>query len=203
MSLASRTLGAYSTVKTATVTLSDTASPHSVDYQGITDNYETVHFRRPERGGPAQRGHRLPGLLECAERPGPAWPWSTRWVAWPTTRSPKASATTATPRWPTRPPASGRPTSGAVTPPAVAPPVRWSSGPASRRYQNFGRLSQLQPDDPGRGQPVRSPVGADADAAQATWPVRSWSALPGQPASPSRSPSGPWPRPVRPVSPAC
>jgi Peptidase inhibitor I9 len=47
VNLASRTLGAYMAVKTATVTLSDTASPHSVDYQGITDNYETVTFQVP------------------------------------------------------------------------------------------------------------------------------------------------------------
>jgi hypothetical protein len=45
--LASRTLGAYSTVKTARVTLSDTASPHSTDYQGINDNFETVRFHVP------------------------------------------------------------------------------------------------------------------------------------------------------------
>jgi hypothetical protein len=47
VNLTSRTLGAYTTVKTATVTLSDTSSPHSVDYQGITDNYETVTFQVP------------------------------------------------------------------------------------------------------------------------------------------------------------
>src|SRR5262249_27543591 len=47
VSLASRTLGAYTTVKTATATLSDTGSPHSVDYQGINDNYETVTFQVP------------------------------------------------------------------------------------------------------------------------------------------------------------
>jgi hypothetical protein len=45
--LSSRTLGAYSMVKTATVTLSDSTSPHSIDYQGITDNVETVNFRVP------------------------------------------------------------------------------------------------------------------------------------------------------------
>jgi hypothetical protein len=45
--LSSRTLGAYSTVKTATVTLSDSASPHSTDYQGINDNFETVNFTVP------------------------------------------------------------------------------------------------------------------------------------------------------------
>ncbi len=45
--LASRTLGAYSTLKTSTVTLSDGASPHSTDYQGINDNFETVNFHVP------------------------------------------------------------------------------------------------------------------------------------------------------------
>jgi hypothetical protein len=45
--LSSRTLGAYSPISTANVTLSDTASPHSVDYQGFTDNYQVVHFRVP------------------------------------------------------------------------------------------------------------------------------------------------------------
>jgi len=49
VSLSSRTLGSYSPIKTATVTLSDTTSPHSVDYQGITDNYEVVHFYVPPR----------------------------------------------------------------------------------------------------------------------------------------------------------
>ena len=47
VALSSRTLGAYTMVKTATVTLSDTTSPHSIDYQGITDNVETVNFRVP------------------------------------------------------------------------------------------------------------------------------------------------------------
>ena len=47
VSLSSRTLGAYTSVKTATVTLSDTASPTSVDYQGYTDNYESVTFTVP------------------------------------------------------------------------------------------------------------------------------------------------------------
>ena len=45
--LSSRTLGAYSMVKAATVTLSDTSSPHSTDYQGHTDNYQTVNFTVP------------------------------------------------------------------------------------------------------------------------------------------------------------
>ena len=47
VTLSTRTLGAYAMVKTATVRLSDSTSPHSVDYQGFTDNYETVHFRVP------------------------------------------------------------------------------------------------------------------------------------------------------------
>jgi hypothetical protein len=44
VSVSGRTLGAYSPINTATVTLSDTTSPHSVDYQGITDNYQAVTF---------------------------------------------------------------------------------------------------------------------------------------------------------------
>jgi len=47
VNVSSRTLGAYSMVKTATVTLGDSASPQSVDYQGVTDNYETVNFYVP------------------------------------------------------------------------------------------------------------------------------------------------------------
>ena len=47
VSVSSRTLGSYSTIKTATVNLSDTSSPHSVDYQGYSDNYGTVHFYVP------------------------------------------------------------------------------------------------------------------------------------------------------------
>ena len=42
-----RTLGAYSTIKTASVTLSDDSSQKYVDFQGITDNYETVTFTVP------------------------------------------------------------------------------------------------------------------------------------------------------------
>jgi hypothetical protein len=45
--LSSRTLGAYASVANATVNLSNTTSPHSVDYQGITDNYQVVHFHVP------------------------------------------------------------------------------------------------------------------------------------------------------------
>jgi hypothetical protein len=46
--LSSRTLGAYTPIKTQTVTLSDTSSPQSVDYQGYTDNYQEVHFWVPQ-----------------------------------------------------------------------------------------------------------------------------------------------------------
>jgi hypothetical protein len=45
--LSTRTLGAYTNIKTTTVKLSDTASGHSVDYQGFVDNYEVVHFSVP------------------------------------------------------------------------------------------------------------------------------------------------------------
>jgi hypothetical protein len=45
--VASRTLGSYSPIATDTVTLSDTASPQSIDYQGFTDNYEAVTFNVP------------------------------------------------------------------------------------------------------------------------------------------------------------
>ncbi len=44
VAVSSRTLGAYSPVTSATVTLSDTSSPKSVDYQGFTDNYQAVTF---------------------------------------------------------------------------------------------------------------------------------------------------------------
>jgi hypothetical protein len=47
VAVSTRTLGAYQSIKKATVTLSDTASPQSVDYQGYTDNYETVTFTVP------------------------------------------------------------------------------------------------------------------------------------------------------------
>jgi hypothetical protein len=45
--LSTRTIGAYTTIKTATVTLSDTASPNITDWQGINDNYEEVTFHVP------------------------------------------------------------------------------------------------------------------------------------------------------------
>ena len=74
---------------------------------------------------------RVPGHRRRLSRPGSGWRWSTRTAGWPTTRSPRASATTATPRWPTRPPGRGRPTSGAGTARTAAPPDRSCSAPAS------------------------------------------------------------------------
>jgi hypothetical protein len=47
VAVSSRTLGAYTPVAKASVTLSDTASPQSIDYQGFTDNYEAVTFNVP------------------------------------------------------------------------------------------------------------------------------------------------------------
>ena len=47
VSLSTRTLGAYQTLKNATVTLSDTASSHATDWQGINDNVEKVRFNVP------------------------------------------------------------------------------------------------------------------------------------------------------------
>jgi subtilisin family serine protease len=47
IALSTRTLGAYHTLKTASVTLSDTASSHAIDWQGINDNVESVTFHVP------------------------------------------------------------------------------------------------------------------------------------------------------------
>ena len=47
IALSTRTLGAYQTLKTATVTLSDHASSHAIDWQGINDNVEAVRFSVP------------------------------------------------------------------------------------------------------------------------------------------------------------
>ncbi len=47
LSVSSRTLGAYRTVKSAQLELSDSASPHMADWQGVSDNYEPVTFRVP------------------------------------------------------------------------------------------------------------------------------------------------------------
>ena len=45
--LSTRALGPYTTVKTTTVDLSDTASPHTTDWNGVNDNYEPVTFQVP------------------------------------------------------------------------------------------------------------------------------------------------------------
>jgi hypothetical protein len=47
VNLSSRQLGDYQSIYQTTVNLSDSASPHSTDYQGINDNYEVVHFTVP------------------------------------------------------------------------------------------------------------------------------------------------------------
>jgi Subtilase family/Peptidase inhibitor I9 len=45
--VSTRAIGAYRSIRTATVTLSDTASPHITDWQGISNNYESVTFFVP------------------------------------------------------------------------------------------------------------------------------------------------------------
>ncbi len=47
VSLSTRALTDYQTIKTAVVELTDTASPHLTDWQGITDNFERVNFFVP------------------------------------------------------------------------------------------------------------------------------------------------------------
>jgi hypothetical protein len=47
VSLSTRALTDYQTIRTALVTLTDTASPHLFDWQGINNNYETVNFFVP------------------------------------------------------------------------------------------------------------------------------------------------------------
>jgi hypothetical protein len=47
VSLSTRTLGAYTPIDSTAVTLSDAASPHIIDWQGIRDNVEPVSFRVP------------------------------------------------------------------------------------------------------------------------------------------------------------
>ncbi len=42
-----RTIGSYTPIRTTTVTLSDTASPHIPDWQGVTNNYQPVSFWVP------------------------------------------------------------------------------------------------------------------------------------------------------------
>jgi hypothetical protein len=48
ISVSGRALGAYQQLKTATVTLSDSSSPHISDWQGITDNYQPITFNVPQ-----------------------------------------------------------------------------------------------------------------------------------------------------------
>jgi subtilisin family serine protease len=47
ISLSGRQLGAYTSIKNATVTLSDTTSPKTTDWAGVADNYEPVTFSVP------------------------------------------------------------------------------------------------------------------------------------------------------------
>jgi hypothetical protein len=47
LSLSTRAIGAYRSLKSGTVVLSDTDSPHIVDYQGVNDNYEPFKFNVP------------------------------------------------------------------------------------------------------------------------------------------------------------
>jgi hypothetical protein len=47
LSLSTRAIGAYRSLKSGTVTLSDTASPHIEDWQGVNDNYEPFKFNVP------------------------------------------------------------------------------------------------------------------------------------------------------------
>jgi hypothetical protein len=48
VSAATRTLGAYQLIKSGTVTLSDSGSPHLTDWQGVQDNYEPFTFNVPQ-----------------------------------------------------------------------------------------------------------------------------------------------------------
>jgi hypothetical protein len=45
--VSTRAIGAYTTIKSATVNLDDTASPHITDWQGTNDNYQPVTFQVP------------------------------------------------------------------------------------------------------------------------------------------------------------
>jgi hypothetical protein len=47
LTLSTRAIGAYRSLKSGTVVLSDTDSPHIVDYQGVNDNYEPFKFNVP------------------------------------------------------------------------------------------------------------------------------------------------------------
>lgn len=48
ITVSSRALGSYRTVKTANVNLSDTASQHMIDWNGVNDNVEPVTFTVPQ-----------------------------------------------------------------------------------------------------------------------------------------------------------
>jgi hypothetical protein len=48
ISVSTRTLSPYHTLKRATVTLSDTASQHTTDWQGVPSNYEPITFQVPQ-----------------------------------------------------------------------------------------------------------------------------------------------------------
>ncbi len=47
LSLSTRAIGSYRSLKSGTVTLSDTASPHILDWNGVNDNYEPFKFNVP------------------------------------------------------------------------------------------------------------------------------------------------------------
>ena len=47
VSLSTRAIGTYRSLKSGTVVLSDTASPHITDWQGVNDNYEPFSFNVP------------------------------------------------------------------------------------------------------------------------------------------------------------
>jgi hypothetical protein len=47
VNVSTRALGSYTPIDNTTVTLSDTASPHITDWNGVTDNYEPVTFQVP------------------------------------------------------------------------------------------------------------------------------------------------------------
>jgi hypothetical protein len=47
VALSTRAIGTYRSLKAGTVVLSDTASPHITDWQGVTDNYEPFTFNVP------------------------------------------------------------------------------------------------------------------------------------------------------------
>ena len=47
VNVSTRALTSYEPIKTAVVELTDTASPHVTDWQGVTDNYEPVTFSVP------------------------------------------------------------------------------------------------------------------------------------------------------------